>query len=317
MPKKRPLIVIAGPTAVGKTQLSIALAHRVHGEIVNSDSMQIYRDLQIGTAAPSLAEQDSVRHHLLNFQPVDVPYSVAEFQQDATAAIQAIYQRHNVPIVVGGTGLYLQALLYDFSLGGKNEHPHFRSAMQSLAETNGAEWLHHWLEQVDKKSAEAIHPNNVRRVIRALEVATYTEQRLSEQTEDQRQHSSRYDVFLITLNTERALLYERINQRVDQMMKAGLLSEAEWLYQQHLPETAAANQAIGYKEFFPYFAGEETLEIAVEKLKRSSRRYAKRQLTWLRHRLPEGHEVNLVEHPEQEAEIIQAAVDFLKQHRMV
>ncbi|MDO4680420.1 MAG: tRNA (adenosine(37)-N6)-dimethylallyltransferase MiaA [Aerococcus sp.] len=313
MRAKIPLIVIAGPTAVGKTSLSIHLAKALKGEIVNSDSMQIYRHLNIGTATPTIAEQDMAPHHLLNFQPVDEPYSVAEFKQDATKVIEDIYAQQHVPIVVGGTGLYLQALLYDFSLGEREEHPHFRTAMSEIAETQGNEVLHHWLELVDATSAANIHHNNVRRVIRALEVATYTDHLLSDQTEDQTRHSSLYDPFVIILNTERALLYERINQRVDLMMTEGLLDEAEWLYHQDLPEQAAASQAIGYKEFFPYFRGKQTLDECIEQLKQSSRRYAKRQLTWLRNRMPEGESFDLVTHPEQIETIEERVRLFLRE----
>lgn len=313
MSKKQPVLVIAGPTAVGKTALSIALANRFQGEIVNGDSMQIYQHLQIGTATPTAAEQASAPHHLLSFRAVDEPYSVAEFQRDATQAIAAIHAQHHLPIVVGGTGLYLQALLYEFTLGGRASHPHFRQTMQAIADEQGASVLHHWLSVVDPASAAAIHPHNVRRVIRALEVATYNETLLSAQSDADRAQSLRYDPLVIVLNTERSLLYERINQRVDTMLDAGLLEEAKWLYDKQLPETAAAMQAIGYKELFPYLEGQEPLAVGEDRLKQASRRYAKRQLTWLRHRLPHSVEYDLVLHPEQLSDLIARVATFLKE----
>ncbi|MCI5775746.1 MAG: tRNA (adenosine(37)-N6)-dimethylallyltransferase MiaA [Aerococcus sp.] len=311
--KKPKIIVIAGPTAVGKTVASITLAQHFTGEIVNVDSMQIYEGLTIGTASPTTDEKKTVPHHLFNYHSLTVSSTVSEFIPEARATISDTIARGKVPIVVGGSGLYLESLLFGFQLGYDAPHPDFRDKMQRLADEKGVEWLHQQLEQVDAPSAATIHPNNVRRVIRALEVATFTDHKLSDQTEDRHEHPAIYDYHLIVLNTDRHTLYERINRRVDMMIANGLLTEAEWLFEQELSPDHQSLQAIGYKELFPYFRDEKSLEECVKTLKTHSRHYAKRQLTWLRHRLPEGHQYDLVRHPEQRRAMIDAVHVFLEQ----
>lgn len=277
------VLVIAGPTAVGKTALSIQLAQKYHGEIISGDSMQIYRGLDIGTAKVTPEEMAGIPHYLINERNMDESYSAADFQQTAREKIMDITNRKKLPIVVGGTGLYIQALLYDFQLGAKEksspiEKNSLRQYYEELVEKIGNQALWEILQTKDPLAAGKIHYNNRKKVIRALEVFEQTgDSILAPKATPQ----AVYDYLMIGLETNRELLYQRINQRVDIMLEQGLLEEAGKLYPH--PEYQAA-QGIGYKEFFPYFAEEETLTEAVEKVKQNSRRYAKRQLTWFRNR---------------------------------
>lgn len=277
------VLVIVGPTAVGKTALSIQLAKKFNGEIISGDSMQVYRDLDIGTAKVTAEEMAGVPHHLINVRDINESYSVSDFQQTGRKKIAEINNRRKLPIVAGGTGLYIQALLYDFQLGtahktDSEKSRRLRQYYDELAEENGnlALWQH--LSELDPLAAEQIHFNNRKRVVRALEVFQLTGQSIAAPS-----HAPQplYDVLMIGLNTDRPLLYQRIDQRVEQMLGAGLLEEARQLYPH--PEYQAA-QGIGYKEFFPYFAGELSLAAAAAQVKQNSRRYAKRQLTWFRNR---------------------------------
>ncbi|KAA9302028.1 MULTISPECIES: tRNA (adenosine(37)-N6)-dimethylallyltransferase MiaA [Aerococcus] len=295
---KEKLIVICGPTGVGKTALSLDLAQKFSGEVVNGDSMQVYRHLDIGTAKITPAERGDIPHHLFDLKEVYEDYSVADFKRDASTAIAKIHERGQLPILVGGTGLYLEALLYDFDLGAEvDDHPEFREEMAAYAAQYGALALHRKLQDVDPNAAETIHPNNQRRVIRALEVCRFSSGKFSDQKQAQ-DHDSPYDLLLIALVRDRQKLYEQINQRVLEMVKQGLLDEAKWLYQQGLPEDAQAMKAIAYKELFPYLRGEEGLEDGIQRLQKNTRHYAKRQLTWIRHRLPEAEIYDLVDDPQ-------------------
>ena len=297
--KKPKLLLIGGPTAVGKTALSIHLAQKFSGEIINGDAMQVYRHLSIGTAKPSLAERQGVPHYLLDSREIDQTYSVSDFKKEATESFQTIRQKGHLPILVGGTGLYLESFLFNFDLGGEvAPHSEFRQDMEAIARDEGVQALHDRLAQQDPKAAQAIHPNNVKRVIRALEVGKFSDHLFSEQSQDHGHHQSSYDYLMIGLKTDRQLLYERINQRVDLMMAEGLLQEAHYLYDAHLDPHYQCLQSIAYKEFFPYFRGEESLDQAILTLKRNSRRYAKRQLTWLKHRMSEVSWYDLIQHPE-------------------
>lgn len=287
MGNKEKVIVIVGPTAVGKTMLSVKLAEKFNGEIVSGDSMQIYRQLNIGTAKATKEEQRDIPHFLLDEIDLNENYSVSDFKKQAQAYIKDIIGRGKTPIIVGGTGLYIQALLFDFQLGGKQDLSknvnQRRVALEEQADKEGKEVVWSYLESIDSPAAAVIHPNNLKRVIRAIEVKELTGKSIVEQTIDFKDLSqSIYDVKLLGLDTERAILYERINRRVDMMMKQGLLEEAHLL--EKTPNVQAA-QGIGYKEFFPYFKGELTLDEAVEQVKQNSRRYAKRQLTWFRNRM--------------------------------
>lgn len=267
---KTKLIVIMGPTAVGKSALGIELASKYQGEIISGDSQQIYRGLDIGTAKVSPAEQALVPHHLLDVREVDQGYSAFDFVQEAQAKIQEIRARGALPILVGGTGLYLQSLLEGYHLGGDVDQTALLAYRQEL-EALDTETLY---GLVAEKGLEIREPNR-RRAIRALELAKFG-QDLSNQEQD-------FEPLLIALDDERELLYQRINQRVDVMVEQGLLEEAKWLYDHH-PQAQAA-RGIGYKELFPYFAGEASLETALETVKKNTRRFAKRQLTWFRNRM--------------------------------
>lgn len=309
---KAKLIVIGGPTGVGKTSLSIKLANAFNGEIINGDSMQIYQSLDIGTATPSAFEQSQADHHLFSYVGVDEEYSVSRYKQDAKKVMDAIIAKGKVPILVGGTGLYLESFIYDLSLGGKeNEHPEFRTHMESLASEKGNTFVYDKLVALDPKAAEKIHPNNVRRVIRALEVGTFSDKLFSDQAETHEDHVSPYDLCIIALDTDRQVLYDRINMRVNDMVNEGLIEEARWLLSQGLPEDQQSMKAIGYKELFPYLRDEMTLEESLEILKKDSRHYAKRQLTWIRNRLTDANWFNLVEHPETLDTVLTLVNDFL------
>ena len=288
------VLVIAGPTGVGKTALSIHLAQRFQGEIISGDSMQIYRGLDIGTAKVTPAEAQGIPHHLIDIKDPGESFSVAEFQHLAREKIDEITSRGKLPMIVGGTGLYIQALLYDYDLGGRLESGSqaLRERYAAFATEEGNQALWELLQEKDPQAAAKIHFNNQRKVIRALEVLERTGRSiLAPENEPQK----RYDDFLIGLTTERSLLYQRINERVEQMFAAGLVKEAAIL--RALPESQAA-KGIGYREFFPYFAGEEDLAAVKEAIKQDSRRYAKRQLTWFRNRMT-PHWVDLVQQPEQ------------------
>lgn len=286
------VVAIVGPTAVGKTSLSIDLAKRFNGEIISGDSMQVYRGLDIGTAKVTPEEMEGVPHHLINVRELDENYSVADFQVAARQTIQEIAERGRLPIVVGGTGLYIQSLLWDYKLGseGEPEDDTLRKSYEHFAEENGNQALWERLQAVDSLAAEKIHFNNRKKMIRALEVFELTGHSILEPKE---QPEKLYDSFLIGLNTDRAILYQRINHRVDLMVEQGLLEEAKKLAE--TPNVQAA-QGIGYKELFPYFAGEMSLEAALEEVKLHSRRYAKRQLTWFRNRMS-VHWFDLVQQP--------------------
>nr|WP_139124937.1 tRNA (adenosine(37)-N6)-dimethylallyltransferase MiaA [Enterococcus rivorum] len=273
------VLVIVGPTAVGKTALSIEFAKKFNGEIISGDSMQVYRKLNIGTAKATNEEQAGIPHYLLDCREIDENYSVADFQKEGREAIEDISNRGKLPIVVGGTGLYIQALLYDYQLGSQDETTETREYYEVLAEEIGNKKLWELLQQKDPLAAKAIHFNNKVKMIRALEIFDKTGRSILTPKE---QPKKLYDYFLVGLETDRQLLYQRINQRVDNMLQEGILTEAELLYK---TKNAQSVQGIGYKEFFPYFENKETLEQAVDKVKQNSRRYAKRQLTWFKNRL--------------------------------
>lgn len=287
------VIAIVGPTAVGKTSLSIDLAKRFNGEIISGDSMQVYRGLDIGTAKVTEEEMAGIPHHLINVRDIDESYSAADFQATARQAIQDISRRGKLPIIVGGTGLYIQSLLWDYKLGseGEPEDDSLRKEFEAYAEEKGNQALWKKLQAHDPLAAEKIHYNNRKKMIRALEVFQLTGHSILAPKE---QPKKLYDSFLIGLNTDRAVLYDRINQRVDVMVEQGLLNEAKRLAV--MPDVQAA-QGIGYKELFPYFSGEISLDTALEEVKLHSRRYAKRQLTWFRNRMS-VHWYDLVQQPE-------------------
>lgn len=279
---KERLLVIVGPTAVGKTDLSIQLAKRFNGEIISGDSMQIYRGLDIGTAKVTKEEMQGIPHYLLDIKEPYETFSVSEFQQEARKYILQINQKGKLPILVGGTGLYVQAVTFDYRFTKISANQELRNKLEQFAEQYGNEALHRKLKDVDPISFETIHPNNRKRVIRALEVIELTGKPFS--SYQQKQKEPVYHAIFIGLSMDRKKLYARINARVDKMIENGLIEEAYRLYQMNLRGTQAA-QAIGYKELFYYFDGKLSKDEAVELLKRNSRRFAKRQYTWFKNQM--------------------------------
>jgi len=280
---KPPVIVLIGPTAVGKTKLSVMLAEHLNAEIISGDSMQIYKRMDIGTAKIKEKEMNGVPHHLIDIKEPTESFSVAEYQEIVRQKIAEIGRRGKLPMIVGGTGLYIQSVLYDYSFTEEAGDPEFRAEMEALSDKRGAEYVHCLLKERDPGAAKAIHPNNKRRVIRALEIFHTTGKTMSEHMEGQRKELL-YTTALIGLTMEREVLYDRINSRVDQMMDEGLLNEVKQLYDENIRNCQSV-QAIGYKELYAYLEGRASLEEAVETLKRNSRRYAKRQLTWFRNQM--------------------------------
>lgn len=281
---ERPRVVaIGGPTATGKTALSVAMAHRFNGEIINADSMQIYRELSVGTAKVMPEEQQGVPHHLLDFLPPERTYSVADFTTSASNVISEIAARGHLPFVVGGTGLYITSLLNGVSFAPEKNDPQVRRKLQQEAAEQGLEVLYQRLKTLDPVYAAKVHPHNLPRVIRALELYEITGRKMSEQQQNSRPSTPPYRSLCLCLGyRDRSVLYRRIDQRVDQMLEKGILAEAELVWKNRERYRTAA-QAIGYKEFFPYLEGKQTLPECVNSLKQATRNYAKRQLTWFRH----------------------------------
>lgn len=283
MDPKQKLLVIIGPTAVGKTKLSIELAKRFNGEIISGDSMQIYRKMDIGTAKIKENEMEGIPHHLIDIKEPAESFSVAEFQHLVRAQINEISGKGKLPIIVGGTGLYIQSVIYDYQFSDAPADEVFRFMLEAKVKEIGNDALYQELVGIDPVSASQIHPNNVRRVIRALEIYHCTNKTMSEYQNEQ-QPDLLYDPALIGLTMEREMLYERINYRVALMMEEGLLEEVKALYQQGLRDCQSI-QAIGYKEIYEFLDGKVTMNEAAENLKQNSRRYAKRQLTWFRNKM--------------------------------
>ncbi|AVK62908.1 tRNA (adenosine(37)-N6)-dimethylallyltransferase MiaA [Lactobacillus sp. CBA3606] len=294
------VLLIAGPTAVGKTALSLELAHQFDGEVISGDSMQVYRHLDIGTAKVLPAERQAIPHHLIDIKSVQDSFTVAEFVSRATLLINQIQARGKLPIIVGGTGFYLQSLLAGFQFGTAEVAPDltYRQTWLDLAALKGPQAVWSVLQGVDPQAAAKIEPQNVVRVVRALEYQHVSGRRFSEQAD---QRPADLSALTVCLTADRAELYQRINQRVDQMVATGLIDEARWLYERGGRELPAG-KGIGYHELFPYFAGDTALTTAVDLIKRDSRRYAKRQLTWFRNKMTVNW-YNLLEHPEQRREI--------------
>ena len=279
---KQPLIILTGPTAVGKTSLSIRLAKAVDGEIISADSMQIYKHMDIGSAKVTKEEMDGVPHHLIDLLEPWEECNVVTFQQLAKTALEEIASRGRVPIVAGGTGFYIQALLYDIDCKDNEEGGAIRQELEAEAEEKGGAYLHGLLEEVDPESARAIHPNNLKRVIRALEYYRQTGETISAHNEEERKKESPYEFFYYVLNTDRQVLYDRIDRRVDEMVKAGLIDEVQRLKSMGCTRQMVSMQGLGYKEILDYLEDRCTLEEALYVLKRDTRHFAKRQLTWYR-----------------------------------
>ncbi|EJS04004.1 tRNA (adenosine(37)-N6)-dimethylallyltransferase MiaA [Bacillus mycoides] len=281
--QREKVAVIIGPTAVGKTKLSIDLAKALNGEVISGDSMQIYRTMDIGTAKVTTDEMDGIPHYMIDIKDPEDSFSVAEFQERVRKCIREITERGKLPIIVGGTGLYIQSVLFDYQFTDEAGDATYREQMEKLALEHGVEYVHKKLQEVDPESAERIHANNVRRVIRALEIFHTTGEKMSNQLEKQ-ENELLYDVSLIGLTMDREMLYDRINLRVNLMIEQGLLEEVKGLHERGVRDCQSI-QAIGYKEIYDYFENRVSLEEAVSQLKTNSRRYAKRQLTWFRNKM--------------------------------
>lgn len=281
--QKKKVICIVGPTASGKTALSIALAKKLDGEIVSCDSMQIYKGMDIGTAKPTKEEMQGIPHHMLSVVSPEESYSVARYVEEASLCVDDIISRGKTPIIVGGTGLYVDSLIKGTEFAEYREDEEYRKELFSLSEEKGKAYVHDMLKAVDPLRAEEIHENNVKRVIRALEVYKATGKTISEHDAEDMKRPPRYDATYIGLMYEdREKLYERINLRVDMMLEAGLCDEVKSLLDSGLPASATSMQAIGYKELVSYFEGNCSLDEAAEQIKQGSRRYAKRQMTWFK-----------------------------------
>lgn len=280
--KKKPMIILTGPTAVGKTDLSIQLAKAMNGEIISADSMQVYRHMDIGSAKVTPEEMDGVPHHLIDVLEPEEEFNVVVFQKLAKEALTGIYERGHIPIIVGGTGFYIQALLYDIDFTENDGDTAIRRELEKLAQTQGAGCLHQMLQEIDPESAAAIHQNNVKRVIRAIEFYRQTGKKISLHNEQEREKQSPYQFLYYVLDTDRKTLYERIDRRVDLMMEHGLVDEVKHLADMGCTRDMVSMQGLGYKEILDYLSGEIPLEEAVYILKRDTRHFAKRQITWFK-----------------------------------
>lgn len=276
-----PLVILTGPTAVGKTKLSIALAKVIGGEIISADSMQVYKHMDIGSAKIRPSQMQGVPHYLVDVLEPSEEFHVVRFQQMAKQAMEQIRSRGHIPILVGGTGFYIQAIVNDVDFT-ENEASPYRKELEALAEEKGASFLHEELQRIDPESAEAIHENNVKRMIRALEFYKMTGKKISEHNEEQRKRTSPYNFAYFVLNDDRAKLYARIEQRIDEMLEEGLVEEVTHLKEMGYRRGMVSMQGLGYKEILAYLDGECTLEEAIEILKRDTRHFAKRQITWFK-----------------------------------
>lgn len=278
---KEKVIIICGPTASGKTALSIELAKQINGEVVSADSMQIYKDMDIGTAKPTKEEMQGIEHHLLDFVSPDQRYSVADYQKSAKKAIKEILRKGKTPIIVGGTGLYVDSLIYEIQYQNIDFDEKYREELEKIAENQGLEKLYEKAIEIDEKAMQKISPNDKKRIIRVLEIYHATGKNKTEQEIESRKQPIEYDYRVFAINWDRQLLYERINKRVDIMIEQGLIEEVKKIKQKY-KKFPTAMQGLGYKEVVDYLEGKCTKEEMIEKIKMETRRYAKRQLTWFR-----------------------------------
>lgn len=279
---KQPLVILTGPTAVGKTALSIGLAKQIGGEIISADSMQVYKGMDIGSAKITPEEMQGIPHYLIDELEPEEPFHVVRFQELAKQYMRQIWERGRIPILTGGTGFYIQAVLYDIDFTENEEDTGYRRELEALAAEKGPEYLHALLAQADPLSAEQIHANNVKRVIRALEFYHETGTPISAHNEQERRKSSPYNFAYFVLNDDREAIYQRINRRVDQMLEAGLVNEVEQLREKGYTRNMVSMQGLGYKEILDFLDGNCTLEEAAYTIKRDTRHFAKRQLTWFK-----------------------------------
>lgn len=313
---KKPLVVLTGPTAVGKTALSIGLAKRINGEIVSADSIQVYKGMDIGSAKITKEEMDGVKHYLIDVLEPTKDFNVATFKEMAVAAMEEIYSNGKIPIITGGTGFYIQAVLYDIDFTKTQSDGSYRASLEAFAKEHGVEALHDKLKEVDEQAAKEIHPNNVKRVIRALEF--YQEsggKQISKHNEEERQKSSPYQFAYLVLNKDRQVLYKQIEKRIDMMLEAGLVDEVKHLKEMGCTKEMVSMQGLGYKEILAYLNGECTLDEAIYLLKRDTRRFAKRQLTWFRRE----RDVDFINKDEysSESEVLDKILMILKQKGII
>lgn len=279
---KQPMVILTGPTAVGKTALSIQLAKQINGAIISADSMQVYKHMDIGSAKIMPEEMEGVPHYLIDeFEPEE-EFHVVRFVERARECLEEIYKNGQIPIIAGGTGFYIQALLYQIDFTEQDCDKEYRAELEKIAKEHGAEYLHDMLKEVDEASADAIHANNIKRVIRALEFYHLTGKKISEHNEAEHQKESPYNFAYFVLTDDRAHLYERIDRRVDLMVEQGLVDEVKKLKDMGCHKEMVSMQGLGYKEILAYLDGEMSLEQAIYVIKRETRHFAKRQLTWFR-----------------------------------
>jgi len=278
----KPLVILTGPTAVGKTKISIELAKKINGEIISADSMQIYKYMNIGSAKISKEEMQGIPHYLIDELCPRDEFNVAKFKEMALAAMDIIYNKGKVPIIVGGTGFYIQAILYDIDFSKGSEDTKYRRDLEELLTAKGKEALHNMLGEIDPVAAREIHPNNTKRVIRALEYWNSSGEKISDHNEKERKKDSPYNFVYFVLNDERERLYERINRRVDEMISQGLVNEVKGLKDMGLSRGLVSMQGLGYKEVLDYLDGKYSYDEMVYTIKRDTRHFAKRQLTWFR-----------------------------------
>ncbi len=285
---KKPLIVIAGPTACGKTASSVLLAKKIDGEIISADSMQVYKYMDIGTAKIKQEETKGIKHYLIDEFYPDEDFSIAVFKEKATQYINEIYNKGKIPILVGGTGFYINSVIYNNDFTETKRDDTYRKELEQLAINKGNDFLHNMLKTVDLKSSEDIHKNNVKKVIRALEYYKLTGEKISTHNEREKQREKEYNTTFFVLNMDRKKLYDRINLRVDIMIKDGLVDEVKDLLNKGYKKGLVSMQGIGYKEIVKYLEGEYSLDYAIEIIKRDTRHFAKRQLTWFKHQAEEA-----------------------------
>jgi len=313
---KKPLIVLTGPTAVGKTKLSIALAKAVGGEIISADSMQVYKYMDIGSAKIRKEEMDGVPHYLVDVLDPAEEFHIVKFQEMAKEAMEKIYANGHIPILVGGTGFYIQSIVKDIDFTENEENTEVRAKWEAYATEHGSEALHEELAKIDRKSAEAIPAGNVKRVVRALEFYELSGKRISEHNEEQKAKGSPYNFAYFVLNDHRNLLYDRIEKRIDEMLKEGLIEEVQGLKNRGFTKNMVSMQGLGYKEILDYLDGNLTLEEAVYILKRDTRHFAKRQLTWFR-REESVSWIHKYEYDYNDEKILMAMINILKDKEII
>ena len=315
--RKKPLIIIAGPTAVGKTESSIRLAKAVNGEIISADSMQVYKRMDIGSAKIMPEEMDGVTHHLIDVLEPTEEFNIVRFQTMAKEAMEEIYAKGKIPILVGGTGFYIQSLLYDIEFKEEEEvNSSLRDSLQQYAEEFGKEALHERLKAVDPESAEVIPAGNVKRVIRALEFYETHHEKISVHNKSQAEKESPYNYAFFVLTDDRKILYERIEKRIDIMLEKGLIDEVQGLRDEGLNRSCISMQGLGYKEILAYLEGEITLDEAIYILKRDTRHFAKRQITWFK-REKDVHWLDKSEFKHDDEAIFEEMLKFLQKKDIV